>query len=117
MAQQIINVGVADKGNGDPLRAAFVKTNNNFTELYSLLNNASTVSSTPPNSPNEGELWWNTTDGNLYIRYGGIWAPASVVSPSLSYTPTNILHWSPAVTTVADALDQLAARIYALENP
>jgi hypothetical protein len=34
MAQQIINVGTADKGNGDPIRTAFSKVNNNFTDLY-----------------------------------------------------------------------------------
>lgn len=35
MAQQIINVGTsANKGDGDPLRLAFQKVNNNFTEIY-----------------------------------------------------------------------------------
>jgi hypothetical protein len=34
MSQQQINLGTADKGNGDPLRTAFTKVNANFTELY-----------------------------------------------------------------------------------
>ena len=35
MAQQLINVGlVADDGTGDKLRDAFIKSNENFTELY-----------------------------------------------------------------------------------
>lgn len=35
MAQQIIGVGaVADDGNGDPLRTAYIKINENFTETY-----------------------------------------------------------------------------------
>ena len=34
MAKQTINLGTADKGNGDPLRTAFTKVNDNFTELY-----------------------------------------------------------------------------------
>lgn len=35
MSQQIINVGnQPDNGDGDPLRTAFVKTNDNFTEIY-----------------------------------------------------------------------------------
>jgi hypothetical protein len=35
MAQQIINVGAQpDNGDGDPLRTAFIKTNENFTEIY-----------------------------------------------------------------------------------
>jgi len=41
MTQQIINVGtVANDGQGDSLRAAFIKSNDNFTELY---NSAITV--------------------------------------------------------------------------
>jgi hypothetical protein len=36
MTQQLINLGQADRGNGDPLRTAFSKVNANFTELYSL---------------------------------------------------------------------------------
>ena len=42
MAQQIIDVGTgANSGNGDPNRTAWVKANDNFTELYngSILNN------------------------------------------------------------------------------
>ncbi len=35
MAQQTINLGTPDKGNGDPLRVAFAKVNANFNELYS----------------------------------------------------------------------------------
>lgn len=36
MAQEIINLGTGDNtGNGDPLRTALSKTQNNFTELYS----------------------------------------------------------------------------------
>ena len=36
MAQQTINIGtVANDGTGDPLRSAFDKVNDNFTELYS----------------------------------------------------------------------------------
>ena len=35
MTQQIINIGtLPNDGEGDPLRVAFQKTNNNFTELY-----------------------------------------------------------------------------------
>ena len=36
MAQELINIGtVANDGEGDPLRVAFQKINNNFTQLYS----------------------------------------------------------------------------------
>lgn len=37
MAKKIINTGSSDNaGNGDPLRVAFSKINDNFTELYTL---------------------------------------------------------------------------------
>lgn len=48
MTKQIINIGTADKGNGDPLRTAFSKVNDNFTELYTALglgNNTLTIGS------------------------------------------------------------------------
>jgi len=39
MTQQVINVGTAPNDNqGDPIRTAFIKTNENFTELYALPN-------------------------------------------------------------------------------
>jgi hypothetical protein len=37
MTKQTINLGTADKGDGDPLRTAFNKVNENFTELYNAL--------------------------------------------------------------------------------
>ena len=45
MAQEIINVGTSpNDGTGDTLRGAFVKTDNNFTELYSGKENLSNKS-------------------------------------------------------------------------
>ena len=45
MTQQIINVGAApNDGDGDPIRTAFIKTNDNFTELYAR------VQVTPPSN-------------------------------------------------------------------
>ena len=45
MTQEIINVGPApNDGLGDPLRTAFIKTNNNFSQLYSR------AQATPPTS-------------------------------------------------------------------
>lgn len=36
MAKQTINIGTSpNKGDGDPIRTAFDKVNDNFTELYS----------------------------------------------------------------------------------
>jgi hypothetical protein len=39
MSQEIINVGAsANDGEGDPIRDAFIKTNENFTQLFALPN-------------------------------------------------------------------------------
>lgn len=46
MAKEVINVGVVpNDGTGDPIRTAYIKCNNNFTELYGRLQ------SVPPTSP------------------------------------------------------------------
>ena len=46
MAQQIINVGTSENAhNGDILRTAFIKTNENFSEIYSALGGTFTPSS------------------------------------------------------------------------
>jgi hypothetical protein len=79
MSQQSINLGTADSGNGDPLRTAFDKVNDNFTELYSsvIATGVVSTSASPPVSPGEGDLWWDTTDGNLYVYYSGVWTSAN----------------------------------------
>lgn len=41
MTQKIINLGTANKGNGDPIRVAFGKVNDNFTELYNYVSASS----------------------------------------------------------------------------
>ena len=41
------------------------------------------VASTAPNTGNDGDLWWDNTDGKLYIRYLGNWvnSVATVIGP------------------------------------
>jgi hypothetical protein len=42
MSKKVINVGQTDRGDGDPIRVAFVKVNDNFNELYENVNSLST---------------------------------------------------------------------------
>ena len=57
MAQQTINIGTApDDHTGDPVRTAFQKTNDNFTEVYARTPKI-TVSTTAPSSPAVGDVW------------------------------------------------------------
>jgi hypothetical protein len=79
MTQQIINTGVADKGNGDPIRTAFTKVNANFDELYSQLAASVVVGATAPTGPEEGSLWWNSESGRMYVYFGTAWVDASPV--------------------------------------
>jgi len=44
-------------------------------------------SDTPPLNPSEGNLWWNTTDGRLYIYYDASWVDAS---PDITNTATDV---------------------------
>lgn len=79
MSQQIINTGTADKGNGDPIRTAFTKVNENFTELYNSVSAVVILGNTPPTAPGEGDLWWDVTSGRLYVYYNNAWIDASPV--------------------------------------
>jgi hypothetical protein len=78
MSKLIINIGdsVNDK-RGDPLRTAFDKVNQNFTELY---NQAGIVVQTSaPASPGEGDLWYDPNDGRLFVYYDSTWVDASPI--------------------------------------
>lgn len=65
MAKQTINIGSeANAGNGDPLRTAFDKINDNFTELY---NGPAQYTQTQLDSltPTEGMFVYNLTTGKF----------------------------------------------------
>lgn len=77
MAKQIVNIGsTANAKNGDPLRTAFDKINQNFTELY---NTAGADVQIPSQINNSGRLlstngttlsWTNNIDGgNASTRF------------------------------------------------
>jgi hypothetical protein len=108
MSRQEINTGASANDNaGDPIRLAFEKCNNNFTELYAnlttylpsptgnsgkfLTTNGTTLSwtttsfgnanislgPTPPGSPTTKDLWFDDEGGRLYIYYDSTWIEAS----------------------------------------
>lgn len=49
-----------------------------------------TVSDTPPLNPNEGDLWYNSTDGSTYVYYDSFW----VESTSAYAGPTGVVNTS-----------------------
>ena len=68
------------------------------------------VSETPPVSPSEGDLWWNSTDGNLYIYYDGYWvisiSASSIISASA--VPSGTVSGSSQLTASFDTRYQLS---------
>jgi hypothetical protein len=98
VTRKIINVGSANlAGDGEPIRDALIKVNNNFEDVYNNIEQfvIAEISKNTPNNPKSGDLWWNTTDGNLYIRYDdGVseqWVTASTGLSNLSVSsPANV---------------------------
>jgi hypothetical protein len=71
MTKQTINVGTANKGDGDPLRNAFIKINNNFDELYAAMGADVQIPS-------------QATHGGKYLTTNGTTLSWATVLPSLS---------------------------------
>jgi hypothetical protein len=82
---------------------------------------ASYISDTPPATPANNQIWWNSSDGQLYIYYSSQWIQTSTISgantlsifQSYSYTSTsgqttfsgsdtygNILNYTPGLVLV-----------------
>ena len=85
MAQQVINIGsVANDGTGDPLRDAFGKINENFTELYQ--DDAGDVNSVTGSggltaSPTTGAVVVSLNDDSIsYAKLGTEFTTAQPVS-------------------------------------
>ena len=89
MAIQTINLGTyANDGTGDDLRTAFQKVNNNILELASTVYGANVGSVPPISGVEQGELWWSTVEGRLYVYYNGAWIDASPVDGFVTYDIT-----------------------------
>lgn len=77
MAIEYINTGTsANSGDGDSIRAAFNKVNNNFSFLSTAsfsVNTSIETGPTAPSDPNTGDLWYDTVSGRLYIYYDASW--------------------------------------------
>ena len=102
MAKQTIGVGLAaNDGGGDPLRSAFVKVNENFTELY---NSTATIPTTLLNlgitDGTNGQVL--TTDGNGAFTFttvsggGGTTLGALTDVSAVAATTGQVLKWDGA---------------------
>ena len=85
MSQQLIGIGGApNDGNGDDLRTAFSKTNDNFTELYSKIRSIVPTSNVGSVGDTAGTIAYDST--HMYVcfaNYDGsseIWKRISLTS-------------------------------------
>ena len=92
MAKQIIDVGTtADDGTGDRLRDAFIKVNENFTELYDFDSSISTgialtdISVTTGSATGSGALAYNSGTGVFTFQP----ADLSSISSAVTFTVVN----------------------------
>jgi hypothetical protein len=92
MAKQVINIGsVANDGTGDPLRTAFDKVNDNFTELYN--DDAGDVNSVTGSggltaSPTTGAVVVNLDDDSITYAKLGVEFTSTEALGSVSTTAT-----------------------------
>ena len=56
-----------------------------------------TVSDSAPGSPSEGDLWWKSDDGNLYVYYDGYWVISIDTTNAL---PSGVLSGSAQITAL-----------------
>jgi hypothetical protein len=55
------------------------------------------VSDTASASPSEGDLWWKSDDGNLYVYYDSYWV---VATDTISAIPNGVISGSAQITTL-----------------
>ena len=91
MAQQIINVGsAANSGGGDPLRDAMIKVNENFTELYDLVEG----DAGPTIRGADSTLLVDGTNSTINAEALTGVAPSGVVTwPNISNTPDSLAEY------------------------
>lgn len=85
MAQEIINVGAAaNDGLGDPIRTAFIKCNDNFTELYTGSGGVNAISN------GNTVLQINSANGNISMSVGGSSNVAVVTTTGINTTRLSV---------------------------
>jgi hypothetical protein len=84
MAQEIINVGAApNDGQGDPIRTAFTKCNDNFTELYT---SGGGASNTISNGNSVVQI--STANGNISMSVSGTANVAVITTTGITVSNT-----------------------------
>ena len=88
MAKQLINVGtVANDGTGDPIRSAMTKANENFTEVYSLID-AIVIPTVPTDLTDLGIT--DGTDGQVLTTDGSGAFTFTTITAASSFANTDV---------------------------
>lgn len=129
MAQEIINIGtLPNDGQGDPLRVAFGKINNNFSTLYStgwLQTDAYTTGNTasqvifeaPANAFSLGQFFVKSNDpGTVNQQDIKLDAQLSANSTAVKFTAYGTTQWGDPVVTNYD-MDVSSGNVRILVNP
>jgi hypothetical protein len=83
MAQELINVGAApNDGQGDPIREAFTKCNDNFTELFGGLGSSNAISN------GNSVVQISTANGNISMSVSGTANVAVVTTTGITVSNT-----------------------------
>jgi len=111
MAQQLVNLGTsANKGDGDPLRKAFEKINENFTEVYSDVKQLNSINFGGGTLTSDviGAVFAH--DSTMLVDANG----GEIVGPlaSTSWQTTNAID----IDSTTDDIDITAAGVLTLEN-
>ena len=94
MSQEFIEIGTGEQtGDGESLRSAFIKINNNFSDVYTLMSTVGKrafVSADLPPGAVAGNFWLDQNTGRLYINVDSQW-----ISPVISLVPNQ--NWDPSI--------------------
>lgn len=126
--QQIINIGtLPNDGEGDPLRVAFAKINNNFSNLFSTFVNTSNsytvgntagqvIFETPANTFTMGEMYIYTADASTQESQTiQLFAQTNQTADDVKFTGYGTTHFGNALSTFDMAV--VNGNVQILANP
>jgi hypothetical protein len=88
-----------------------------FDERYALSGSnggaSVTISDNAPSSPTEGDLWWKSDDGNLYVYYDSYWI---ISTDTIAQLPNGVISGSSQLTSSFDERYTLSGSVQPLPN-
>ena len=129
-SQQIINIGAnPNDGEGDPLRVAFSKVNNNFSNLFQTFLNSTVAYSfgntagqvifeTPANTFTEGQFYIKSTDGGTPNSQSiQLFAQINNDHTAVKFTGYGSTFFGNAVSTYDMTVNNITGNVQIVVNP